>query len=125
MLGFWARFLVTALGLAVAALALSGIAFSGPLALALASLVLGFVNAGVRPLLVVLTFPFTVVTLGLFLLVVNAAMLGLSAWLVPGFTVTGFWSAFFGSIIVSITSAISSWYIGPKGNVEVLIIESS
>ena len=125
MLGFWARFLVTALGLAVAALALSGIAFSGPLALALASLVLGFVNAGVRPLLVVLTFPFTVVTLGLFLLVVNAAMLGLSAWLVPGFTVTGFWSAFFGSIIVSITSAISSWYIGPKGNVEVLIIGSS
>ena len=125
MLGFWARFLVTALGLAVAALALSGIAFSGPLALALASLVLGFVNAGVRPLLIVLTFPFTVVTLGLFLLVVNAAMLGLSAWLVPGFTLTGFWSAFFGSIIVSITSAISSWYIGPKGNVEVLIIESS
>ena len=125
MLGFWARFLVTALGLAVAALALSGIVFSGPLALALASLVLGFVNAGVRPLLIVLTFPFTVVTLGLFLLVVNAAMLGLSAWLVPGFTVTGFWSAFFGSIIVSITSAISSWYIGPKGNVEVLIIESS
>jgi putative membrane protein len=125
MLGFWARFFVTALGLAVSALMLSGIEFRGLLALALASLVLGFVNAGIRPLLIVLTFPFTVVTLGLFLLVVNAAMLGLSAWLVPGFTVTGFWSAFFGAIIVSVTSTIASWYIGPKGNVEVLIIKNS
>jgi putative membrane protein len=125
MLGFWARFFVTALGLAVSALMLSGIECSGLLSLALASLVLGFVNAGIRPLLIVLTFPFTVVTLGLFLLVVNAAMLGLSAWLVPGFTVTGFWSAFFGAINVSITSTIASWYIGPKGNVEVLIIENS
>jgi len=123
LLGFWARLLVTSIGLLVASELVSGIEFSGPLPLFFAALVLGFVNAVVRPIVILLTIPITLFTLGLFLLVVNASMLGLAALIVPGFSVSGFWSALFGSAIVSITGTIASWYIGPKGTVEVLIIE--
>jgi putative membrane protein len=103
----------------------SGIEFSGALPLFFATLVLGGVNAVVRPVVVVLTIPFTLATLGLFLFVVNAAMLGLAAFLVPGFFVAGFGSALFGSMIVSITGMFASWYIGPKGTVDVLIIKGN
>jgi putative membrane protein len=123
LLGFWVRLLVTSLGLLIASGLVSGIEFSGVIPLLLAALVLGFVNAVVRPVVILLTIPFTLVTLGLFLLVVNASMLGLSALLVPGFSVSGFWSALFGSIIVSFTGVVASWYIGPSGTVEVLIVD--
>jgi putative membrane protein len=103
----------------------SGIGFSGALPLFFAALVLGGVNAVVRPIVVILTIPFTIATLGFFLFVVNAAMLGLAAFLVPGFFVADFGSALFGAIIVSITGMFASWYIGPKGTVDVLIIEKN
>ena len=90
-----------------------------------AAFVLGAVNAVIRPVVVVLTIPFTLVTLGLFLFVVNAAMLGLTAFLVPGFFVEGFGSALIGAAIVSITGMFASWYIGPKGTMDVLIVERS
>ena len=125
MLGFWARLLVTSIGLLIASGLVSGIDFSGALPLFFAALVLGGVNAVVRPIVVILTIPFTIATLGFFLFVVNAAMLGLAAFLVPGFFVSGFWSALFGAIIVSITGMFASWYIGPKGTVDVLIIEKN
>jgi putative membrane protein len=70
-----------------------------------------------------LTFPLTLVTLGLFLLVVNAAMLGLVAALLPGFHLAGFWSALLGSIVVSIVSWLASAWIGPSGRFEVLVVE--
>jgi putative membrane protein len=94
----------------------------GALPLFVAALVLGGVNAIIRPVVVVLTIPFTLVTLGLFIFVVNAAMLGLTAFLVPGFFVMDFGAALFGSIIVSITGMFASWYIGPKGTVDVLVV---
>ena len=122
MLGFWARLLVTAAGLLIASELVSGIEFSGVLPLFFASLVLGGVNAVIRPVVVLLTIPFTLITLGFFLFVVNAAMLGLTAFLVPDFSVAGFGPALLGSIIVSITGMLASWYIGPKGRVEILII---
>ncbi len=121
MLGFWARLLVTSVGLLIASELVYGIEFTGALPLFFAALVLGGVNAVVRPAVVFLTIPFTLITLGIFLFVVNAAMLGLTAFLVPGFSVAGFWPALFGSIIVSITGMLASWYIGPRGTVEVLI----
>ena len=68
------------------------------------ALLLGFANAVVRPLLVVLTFPLTLLTLGLFILVINALMLLLVSALVRGFTVSGFWTAFFGSLFISVIS---------------------
>jgi len=120
--GFWVRLLVTAIGLLIASGLVSGIEFSGTLSLFVAAFVLGAVNAVVRPVVILLTIPFTLVTLGLFLLVVNAAMLGLTAFLVPGFSIAGFWSALFGSIIVSFTGMLASWYIGPRGTVDVLIV---
>ena len=123
MPGFWARFLVIAVGLLIASGVLPGIELVGFPALFFAALVLGCVNAVIRPVVVLMTIPFTIVTLGLFLFVVNAAMLGLTAFLVPGFFVAGFGSALFGSLIVSITGMFASWYIGPKGTVDVLVIE--
>src|SRR5690606_24662384 len=76
--------------------------------LILAALVMGIVNALVKPLAVVLTLPITIVTLGIFLLVVNAAMFALVAWILPGFSVSGFWAALFGWLIVSVVSCVAS-----------------
>ena len=123
MPGFWARLLVISVGLLIASGLVPGIEFRGLPALFFAALVLGCVNAVIRPVVVLMTIPFTIVTLGLFLFVVNAAMLGLTAFLVPGFFVASFWSALFGSVIVSITGMFASWYIGPRGTVDVLVIE--
>jgi putative membrane protein len=122
MPGFWVRFLITACGLLLAAWILDGIHIGGPFSLFFAVVVLGVVNAVVRPLLLLLTLPVTVVTLGLFLLVLNGAMLGLTALLVPGFVIEGFWTALFGAIIVSLTGMAANWLIGPRGQVEILII---
>jgi putative membrane protein len=108
--------------LILAAWQLDGIHLAGPLSLFLAALVLGVVNAIVRPVMLVLTLPITVVTLGLFLLVLNGAMLGLAALIVPGFVIDGFWTALFGAIIVSLTGMLASWFIGPKGRVEILVV---
>jgi putative membrane protein len=78
----------------------------------------------VRPLLILLTLPLTILTLGLFLFVVNAAMVGLVAKLLDGFTIAGFGSALLGSLIVSVTAWVASSFIGPKGRVEVLVVRS-
>jgi putative membrane protein len=86
-----------------------------------AALLLGLVNAVVRPVAVLLTFPFTLVTLGLFLLVVNAAMLGLVAALLDGFHIASFWSALAGWAIVSLTSWFASGFVGERGGVEVIV----
>jgi len=122
MPGFWVRFLITACALLLAAWQLDGIQLGGPLSLFFAALVLGAVNAVVRPVLLLLTLPITVVTLGLFLLVLNAAMLGLAALLVPGFVIDGFWTALFGALIVSLTGMVANWFIGPKGSVEIMVV---
>ena len=122
MPGFWLRFLITACGLLLAAWQLDGVHFGGPLSLLFAALVLGLVNATVRPVMLLLTLPITVITLGLFLLVLNGAMLGLAALMVPGFVVDGFWTALFGAIIVSLTGMVANWFIGPKGHVEIIVV---
>ena len=103
-MGFLARLFITAFALWAAAELVPGIHVGGLFGLLLAALVFGLVNALVRPAAVLLSLPLTVLTLGLFLLVVNAAMLGLTALLLPGFSIDGFWPAFWGAIIVSITS---------------------
>ena len=125
MTGFWIRLLVTAVGLLIASGLVSGIEVEGTPTLFFAAFVLGCVNAVIRPIVILMTIPFTIFTLGLFLFVVNAAMIGLTAFLVPGFSVAGFWSALFGSVIVSITGILASWYIGPRGTVDVLVLEGT
>lgn len=114
--------IIAMLGLFLASQLLSGVTIVGTGTFILAALLLGLVNGVVRPIAFVLTLPLTIVTLGLFLLVLNAAMFGLVAALLDNFTVSGFWSAVFGAIIVSITSTVSSWYIGPEGKFEVFVI---
>lgn len=122
MPGFLVRTLVGALGLWIASAIVPGMAFRGPGVLLLAAVLLGVVNAFVRPVLVLLTLPITVLTLGLFLLVVNAAMLGLVAAMLDGFTLSGFWAALAGSLVVSLTTWAASWYVGPRGSVEVMVV---
>jgi putative membrane protein len=85
-----------------------------------AALFLGLVNAVIRPIIIVLTLPITILTLGLFLLVINAGMLALVASLFDAFKIAGFGSALLGSIVVSITGWLASWLIGPRGRVEVI-----
>jgi putative membrane protein len=105
---FILRALIAALGLWLATEWVAGISVSTPTTLILAALVLGVVNAIVRPIVILLTLPATLLTLGLFLLVINAAMLGLVAWLLPGFSIAGFWPAFWAAIVVSVVSWLGS-----------------
>ena len=124
MPGFWVRFFITACGLLVATWLLEGVHLGGAMSLLFGALVLCAVNAIVRPIMLLLTLPITVVTLGLFLLVLNGAMQGLAALLVPGFIVDGFWTAVLGAIIISLTGMVANWFIGPKGRVEIIVVRS-
>ena len=120
MTGFVLRVAIVALGLWLATQMLPGLHFDGPGTLLAAALLLGIVNAIVRPIAVVLTLPLTLLTLGLFLLVVNAAMLGLVALLLSGFQISGFWTAVGGALIVSVIGWAASGLIGNNGKVEVM-----
>jgi putative membrane protein len=121
MKGFLLRWAISALGLWLADLLLGGLSFDSPGTLAASALLLGIVNAIVRPVAVLLTFPFTLVSLGLFLLVINAAMLGLVAWLLDGFHIASFWSALGGWAVTSLTSWFASGFVGERGRVEVIV----
>lgn len=98
------RILLNALAVYIADYFVDGIVLSGPAATIVAGLVLGIINVLVKPLLFVLTFPLTLVTLGLFIFVLNGLCLALTAALVPGFEIAGFWSAVGGALIVSVVS---------------------
>lgn len=122
MIGFLVRLGIVAFGLWLASRLVPGIHFHSTATLLVAAFLLGVVNAVVRPVFVLLTLPFTIVTLGLFLLVVNAAMLGLVAWLMPGFALAGFGPALLGSLVVSFTGWVASWTIGPRGRIEIVVV---
>jgi putative membrane protein len=113
--GFILRAVIAAFGLWIATRIVDGFTIDTPGTLLLAAALLGIVNAIVRPIAVVLTFPITLVTLGLFLLVVNAGMVALVAWMLPGFHVAGFWAALLGALIVGLTGWIGSWLVGSRG----------
>ena len=101
---FLLQWAISALALWVASHVFSGIRFTNTSSMIVAALLLGFANAVIRPVLIVLTLPLTVLTLGLFLLVINAIMLMLVSALVRGFSISGFWTAFFAGILISIVS---------------------
>lgn len=125
MTGFIVRFAITALGLWAASRLVPGIEIIGNDTLLLAALLLGVVNAIVRPVIVILTLPVTLLTLGLFLWVINAGMFGLVAAFLDAFRVAGFGSALLGALIVSVTSWFASWWIAPSGRVEVLQVRAA
>jgi putative membrane protein len=119
MVGFLLRAAITALGLWVASEIFAGLVFETPAKLFVSAILLGVVNAFVRPLAFILTLPLTVLSLGFFLLVLNAAMVGLVAWIVPGFEISGFWTAVGAALIVSLVSWAASSAIGSNGRVEI------
>ena len=123
MPGLAIRIGLNVLGLWLAGQIVPGLQISGLGGFLAAALVLGIVNALVRPVAIVLTLPFTIASLGLFLLVVNAGMLALVAWLLEGFRLDGFGSALFGAVIVSLTGWLGSRYVGPQGSLELWVVD--
>jgi putative membrane protein len=119
-MGFILRIIVYTLALLLAAHVVPGIRLAGLASALVAGLLLGLVNAIVRPVLVVLTFPITLLTLGLFLLVLNAFCLWLVSVFVSGFHVDGFWPAFWGALLVSVVSWLLTALISDRGRVEVI-----
>lgn len=113
MLEFAAHLLVSAALLLLVGNLVKGIKVDGWGPALLGALVLGLVNGFVRPVMVLLTLPFTIVTLGLFLLVVNAAMLWLVGAFVPGVSIRGFGAAFIGSILLSLLNMAVAMLLGP------------
>jgi len=114
---FIVRLLIAALSLGVAAYIVPGMYVDDFLSLLIAAFLLGIVNAFVKPIIVLLTLPVTVLTLGLFLMVINAAMLGVVAWVLPGFSLDGFLPALLGWLILALVSWIAGVvYEGRAGN---------
>jgi putative membrane protein len=103
-MNFLLRLVLNAVAIMAAAWFVPGVHLAGLLPALLAGALLGFVNALVRPVLLLLTFPFTLITLGLFIFVVNAICFGLTAALVPGFDLSGFGAAFLGALVVTLIS---------------------
>jgi len=103
---FLIRVVLNGIAIIVAAYFVPGLRLSGPGAALVAGAILGFVNAIIKPVLFLLTLPVTLLTLGLFIFVLNAACLGLTAAVVPGFDIDGFWGALFGALVVTIVSWI-------------------
>ncbi|HEV8304034.1 MAG TPA: phage holin family protein [Gemmatimonadales bacterium] len=118
MRGFFFRLVITALGLWAAATIVPGIEITGWRALLVSALLLGIVNAVIRPIILILTLPLTVLTLGLFIFVVNGISLALVAWLVPGFHVAGLVAATLGAVVVGLTGWLGSAFVGGSGRIE-------
>jgi putative membrane protein len=115
MNGFLIRALISGVGLWLATHLVEGIRIDNPTTLVLAAILLGLVNAVVRPIAILLTLPLTLLTLGLFLLVINAAMVGLVSALLPGFHIRGFGPALLTAIVVWLTGWVANALIGSHG----------
>ena len=118
MKGFVFRLVITGLGLWAAETIVPGVRIDGWGNLVLAALLLGIVNAVIRPIILLLTLPLTLLTLGLFIFVVNGISLALVAWITPGFTLSGLGAAIIGSIVVGLTGWFASAFVGSSGRLE-------
>lgn len=119
-MGFLMRVLINVLAIAFAAAVVPGIEVRSTVGALGAGLVLGLINAVVRPILILLTLPVTLLTLGLFLCLLNGFCLWLTAWLVKGFEVQGFWAAVFGALLVSLVSGILTAVVSDSGRIVVI-----
>lgn len=120
MPGFVIRWLINAVALLLISQVIRGIEVDGVVAALAAAAVLGVFNAVLRPILLILTLPLTIVTLGLFALVLNGFMLYLVGSVVKGFSVHGFWSAVFGAILLSLVSGVANAFINDRGRIEIV-----
>jgi putative membrane protein len=119
-MGFLLRVLVNTLAIVLAGHLVPGISVDSWLAALAAGLALGLVNAIVRPILLLLTLPITLVTLGLFLLVLNGLCFWLAASVVRGFHVDGFWAAVLGALCVSVVSWLANTLVSDSGRIVVI-----
>lgn len=120
-MGFLIRLILNALALFIVSTVIPGIEVRGVLPALAAAFFLGMVNAVVRPVILILTLPLTILTLGLFIPLLNAALLKLVSLMIRGFEVHGFWSAVFGAILISLISGILNLLINDRGRVEVIV----
>ena len=123
MQGMILRWILNVVGLAAANAMLDGVSVDDTAGFFMAAVLLGFVNAVVRPLAILFTLPATVLTMGLFLWVINGAMLSLVAWMMPSFHVDGLGSAMLGSLVIGLVAWAGNLFIGPEGRVEVMVME--
>jgi putative membrane protein len=119
-MGIQIRIAVNALAIVVASKIIPGIEINGAVSALIAGLVLGVVNAIVRPVLLFLTLPLTLLTLGLFLFVLNAVCLWLTSAFVSGFEIHGFWAAFFGALVVGVVSFLLNVFLSDSGEIKVV-----
>ena len=124
MRGFVGRFVINLFLLALVAWMFEGIrlegALKGGLALVFAGIILGLLNAFVRPILILFTLPLTILTLGLFLFVINAILFMMTDALVSGFEIDGFFTALFAALVYSALSFLSTMFLSDKGKIEVV-----
>lgn len=120
-MGFLIRLVLNALALLLVSTVIPGIEVRGVLPALAAAFFLGIVNAVVRPVILLLTLPLTIMTLGLFIPLLNAALLKLVSLIIQGFEVHGFWSAVFGAILLSLISGLLNLLINDRGRVEVIV----
>jgi putative membrane protein len=118
MKGILVRWLVLTAAIIVASYVLDGIQVKGFFGAFFAAAILGVLNAFFRPILIILTLPINILTLGLFTFIINALLLKMASGVIAGFDVRGFWAAVFGSIIISVVSWALNSFISPKGRVE-------
>jgi putative membrane protein len=118
MKGILVRWLVLTAAIIVASYVLDGIQVKGFFSAFFAAAILGVLNAFFRPILIILTLPINILTLGLFTFIINALLLKMASGVISGFDVRGFWAAVFGSVIISIVSWALNSFISPKGRVE-------
>lgn len=118
MHGFFIRWLILGVSIYAAAYLMDGIHVSGVLSAFAAAAMLGILNAVFRPIALIITLPINILSFGLFTFIVNAAMLKMASSLIPGFDVTGFWSAVLGSLFISIISFFINSFISDRGSVE-------
>ncbi len=118
MNGFFVRWLILGFSISAAAYLMDGIHVSGVLSAFAAAAMLGILNAIFRPIALIITLPINILSFGLFTFLINAAMLKMASALIPGFDVTGFWSAVFGSLFISVISFVINAFISDRGTVE-------
>jgi putative membrane protein len=120
MKGILIRWLILTVAILSAAYLLDGMEVRGFISAFFAAAVLGILNAVLRPVLIILTLPLNILSLGLFTFVINAFLLKMASGVIPGFEVHGFWPALFGSLIISLVSWLLSSWINDRGRVEVI-----
>lgn len=114
---------ITAIALWLASLIFHGVKFTDKVSLFYSAVLLGMANAIIKPIVILLTIPLTVITFGFFLLVINALMMLLVSSLIPGFKVSGFWTAFFASIFITALSFIAGLFIFETGGYPIVMPE--